>query len=51
MLSAAHPRLLVGYSDTQTRGLGLWVILFCLVGVAGGGAMILAARGKQGTAA
>ena len=49
-LAALHPRLLVGYSDAQTRSLGLWVILFCLVGVVGGGAMILAARARQGTA-
>lgn len=50
-LAAAHPRLLVGYSGTQTRGLGLLVIAFCLIGVAGGGTMILAVRGRQGRAA
>jgi hypothetical protein len=50
-LGAAHPRLLVGYSGTQTRGLGLLVILFCLIGVAGGGAMILVVRDRQARAA
>ena len=50
-LAAAHPRLLVGYSGTQTRGLGLLVIAFTLIGVVGGGAMVLAVRDRQGRAA
>lgn len=51
ILSAAHPRLLVGYSGTQTRGLGFLVIAFCLIGVVGGGAMVIAVRDRQGRAA
>lgn len=51
VLAALHPHLLVGYSGTQTRGLGLLVIAFLLIGVVGGGAMILAVRDRQGSAA
>ena len=39
-----HPRLLVFFSGVQTKGLGLLVILFCLIGVIGGGGMILISR-------
>lgn len=51
VLAGAHPRLLVGYSGTQTRGLGLLVIAFCLIGVVGGGGMVIAVRDRQGRAA
>jgi hypothetical protein len=43
-LAAMHPRLLFFFSGVQTKGLGLLVILFCLIGVIGGGGMILISR-------
>jgi hypothetical protein len=44
-LAAFHPRLEVGYSGVQTKGLGVLVVVFCLIGVIGGGGMILISRG------
>jgi hypothetical protein len=46
-LAAFHPRLLIGYSDPSTQGLGMLVVIFCLLGVAGGAAIILPLRGSQ----
>jgi hypothetical protein len=43
-LAAFHPRLQVGFSGPQTKGLGLLVVVFCLIGVIGGGAMIPISR-------
>lgn len=48
VLATFYPRLQVGFSGPQTRGLGLLVIVFCLIGVIGGGAMLLLARDAQG---
>jgi hypothetical protein len=42
-LAALHPHLIVGLSNTATRGLGLFAVLFCVLCVFGGGFMLLIA--------
>jgi hypothetical protein len=42
-LAVLHPHVIVGLSNTATRGLGLFATLFCVLCVFGGGFMLLTA--------
>jgi len=42
-LAALHPRLIVGLTAADTRGIGVWATLFCVLCVAIGGFMLLMA--------